>query len=277
MTNLQSYSNPSNFLKFNKNRLKKEYFQHYHINKLIADLLEGKGNLHDAYNIIGSDGTDILALWADQLYFIYANKWNEEAIEILKDKINLQEFEINIFRGQKSLIINLLNVLQADFEIINNRIIYECDTPNLSNTVYGAILDVATESDFEEAVKMFVEYFDEDFGKGHKSKHDIEKSVQLGIMESKIYTLKVKGRIVSIARIINSDKKNVMIGSLYTNVIDRQKRYAENLIAQMTKKIILDGAEKCGLLTESTNIRASKAFENAGYKNIFEWVNILIK
>lgn len=104
MTKLITYSSPSDFLTFNKDRLERDYFQHYHLNILFTELLIDGGILYDAYNIIGSGETDVMAVWYEELYFIYADAWNDKAVKILNKKINLKDNEIKSLRGQKNLI-----------------------------------------------------------------------------------------------------------------------------------------------------------------------------
>jgi hypothetical protein len=125
---------------------------------------------------------------------------------------------------------------------------------------------------------MCLAYYIEDFdGKGQQTLDQQTQSVQNGIRDSSIYILKVKDRIVSLARIINTKTDNVMIGGLYTNFEERKKGYAYNLISNMTNLILSKGFQKCGLLTESTNIASNKVFEKVGYKKVYEWSNILLK
>lgn len=161
---------------------------------------------------------------------------------------------------------------------MNDRVIYECIKPISQNNYTDYEMRIATQNDYEVVLKMCLEYYQEDFnGKGQQSEGELTMSAKSGIMESSIFILKVDRKPVSIARIINSEKKNVMIGGIYTNIEDRCKGYGAAIIAKMTQRILESGAEKCGLLTESKNIGSNRICEKVGYKKVYEWMNILIK
>ena len=121
------FNNPTEFLEYNSERLSEQYFEHYHLNSLFESLKNGNGKLFDVYNIVGENGTDILAVWADISYYLYATKWNDEAIKIVAESIDIENFDLVVFRGQKDLINDVIEFKKLKTRLINDRIIYDCD------------------------------------------------------------------------------------------------------------------------------------------------------
>jgi predicted GNAT family acetyltransferase len=68
-----------------------------------------------------------------------------------------------------------------------------------------------------------------------------------------------------------------MIGGLFTKVNERKKGYAYFLVSELTRHLLENGRNKCGLLTEATKIPTNKLFEAVGYKKVYDWINILKK
>lgn len=277
MAQKKRFHPPSKFLEYNSKRLNELYFEHFHLNSLLEDLLKGVGNLHDLYNIINEEGTNVMALWVDNIYFLYADSWNKMAITIISNSLNLDDYEINLLRGQKNLIEDIIKQKNLKGIILNDRIIYDCQvTTDKKSKVEGKLI-LGDEKHSDQIIKLNVDYYNEDFkGKGSKSNDQVALSVKLGIQEKSIYAWLVEDEIVSVLRIINDDKNNKMIGGMYTSKIHRQKGYAAEILKFATNHILKNGASKCGLLTERENIGANKAVLSANYQKRYEWVNFQI-
>ena len=276
MIHLKTFDAPKQFLDFNREKLSNQYFEHYHLHYLFDELKDGKGVLHDAYNIINDDGSNIIAVWVDDVYFVYGTKWNEEVLKLLEEKIDIDNHEINIFRGQKDLIIELLKQMKMKYEIINDRIIYSCDKVNKIQTREKSFFDTGRIDEFPVILQMCLDYYEEDFkGKGQQSKEAQTQSVYNGLLQHSIYTWNDEDEIVSVARIINADIDNVMIGGLFTRLDKRKKGYAYFLISELTNNLLQKEVKKCGLLTEASNPGSNRVFEKAGYIEIYNWINIL--
>lgn len=268
---------PNQFLEFNSTRLNERYFEHFHINSRLQDLVKGHGNLFDLYNIVDQDHTNVMALWTDNIYYLYADNWNKMAITVISNSLNIDEYEINLLRGQKYLIEDIVKNKNLKGEILNDRIIYDCQEATGNNPEIKGKLLLGNQKNYEEILKLNLEYYKEDFeGQGVKSNSQVEISVLSGIQEKSIYTWEVDEEIVSTLRVINNDQKNKMIGGMYTSKKYRKKGYASELLKSATNHMLKNGGEKCGLLTERSNIGSNKAVNSAKYQKRYEWVNFQI-
>ncbi|MFC4632576.1 GNAT family N-acetyltransferase [Dokdonia ponticola] len=270
------FNNPTEFLEYNSKRLSEQYFEHYHLNSLFESLKNGEGKLFDVYNIVGDDETDILAVWADISYYLYATKWNDEAVKIVAESIDNENFDIVVLRGQKDLINEVIKLKNLKTRLINDRIIYDCEIINKPNSKNGELI-VATEKNFADILKLNLGYYHEDFnGQGTQTDEEISRSVQMGILERTIFAWKVANKMTSSLRIINHNPQNVMIGALFTSKEHRKKGFASELLQSATSEILKSGVEKCGLLTERENIGSNNAVKSANYIKKFEWINVQI-
>ncbi|GGW28664.1 GNAT family N-acetyltransferase [Arenibacter certesii] len=270
------FNNPNEFLEYNSERLSEQYFEHYHLNSLFKSLKNGNGKLFDVYNIVGEDGTDILAVWADISYYLYATKWDDEAIKIVAESIDIENFNIVVFRGQKDLINDVIKFKKLKTRLINDRIIYDCEAIDKLNIKNGELI-VATEKNFPDILQLNLGYYHEDFnGQGTQTDEEISMSVQMGIFERTIFAWKVDDKITSSLRIINHDARNVMIGALFTSKEHRKKRFASELLQSATSEILKSGVKKCGLLTERENIGSNNTVKSGNYIKRYEWINVQI-
>lgn len=276
MTQKIKFENPNEFLEYNSDRLTDEYFEHYHLNDLFESLKDGQGQLYDVFNIIGNDGTNILAVWADISYYIYGTKWNDEAIEILASSIDIENYDILVLRGQKGLINAVIDVKKIKVNIINDRIIYDCKSSSENIDSNGKLV-LGSENNYPEILNLNLGYYHEDFnGQGSQSDEKIAGSVQMGILKGKMYAWKVDRQLTSVLRVINNDSSNIMIGGLFTAKEHRQKGFASDLLKIATTEILKGGAKKCGLVTDRENIGSNNAVKSANYQEKYEWMNAQI-
>jgi len=278
MAKVKKFESPSDFLDYNEETLKAQYFEHFHVHRLFIDLSEGKERLYDAYNIIDDDGSNVILIWVEQLFFIYSRKWNADLLDLLENQLTQIEARPLLLRGSKKLILELMEKMKLEYEMINDRIIYDCDTVNPFTRQPKGKLGVAVINDIPSILKMSANYYLEEFeGKGQQSYESVQESAYQGVLNSKIYKWSNNGLIVSMARLLSGSPDNVMIGGLFTKTNERKKGYAYFLVSELTLQLLNEGAVKCGLLTEATKLATNKIFEKTGYNKVYEWVNILLK
>lgn len=278
MAILKKFKSPREFLEYNEELFNGQYFEHIHLHHIFLELRNGQAKLIDAFNIIDEDDSNVIVVRVRQEFFIYSNKWNESTLEVIENELNQIDTEALLFRGQKEIVLNVMGRMKFNFVIINDRIIYDCNfiepLPKKAQGKFG----VANISDLPTVQKMSVDYYVEEFeGKGQQSHESVRESAYQGIKSSSVFKWSNNGRIVSMARLLGDNPRYAMIGGLFTRVIERNKGYAYFLISELTRHLLNNGAEKCGLLTEATKIPTNKIFEKVGYKKVYDWINILKK
>lgn len=278
MAVFKKFTTPREFLEYNEETFKTQYFEHFHLHRLFDDLKQGKDRLYDAYNIIDEDGSNAIIVWVEQLFFIYSNKWNDIILELIEKELNQIDSKTLLLRGQKEIILQLAEKMKLKYEIINDRIIYDCDSVNPLIKQAKGKLGIANINDIPTILKMSVDYYIEEFeGKGKQSHESVKQSAYQGVLSSTIYKWSHNGRIVSMARLLGDNPSKAMIGGLFTKTNERNKGYAYFLVTELTQHLLNEGVDKCGLLTEATKIATNKIFEKTGYKKVYEWVNIVKK
>src|SRR5688572_4602337 len=120
MASIKKFETPQDFLDFNQETFTTQYFEHYHIHRLFEGLRTGKDRLMDAFNIIDEDGSNVIVVWVEQLFYVYANQWNEDVLTKIQEQLNEIETTDFLFRGQKQIILQIMEKMKFDFEVIND-------------------------------------------------------------------------------------------------------------------------------------------------------------
>ena len=275
MAHLQKFNTPTEFLDYNISSLTNQYFEHFHLLRLFEDLEQGTGALYDAYNLLDDDGSNVMIILANELCFIYGTKWNADILTIIEEEVNFAIENIRVFRGQKELVFAILDKMNIKHKMINDRVIYAC--AKLSPCLSDAQIEFSAASliDAPELFEMSTEYYDEEFeGKGSFTSEEVKTHTLGSIQREKLFKIAYDGQIVAMARIINDDHKNVIIGGLFTRRTERGKGYGYLMIWRLTEHLLGQG-KRCGLLTELTKTSTNKIFEKVFYKNVYNWINVV--
>jgi hypothetical protein len=275
MADILTFENFQDFLDYNNQEIFDNYFVYYHFIQLLNILESGKLDLFDAYNVVSEDGKSVMCIWVTGNYFVYSNNWNDEIVKILVDKIKIEKYKEFTFLGQRDLIIQLFEKSNIKYEILKDRLIYECIkvTPAIKNKI--GIVENATFHDFKELVQMSMEnYIEEYAGKGQRTIEDMETAVANGINKSSLFLLRDNNIICSIVQIINDDEDEPMIGNLFTKKEMRNMGYAFSLLQTVTERFLNNGCQKCGLISDISNPASNKVFVNTGYKPIYNWITL---
>ncbi len=274
MNNLLTFKTFQEFLTHNQRHIQDNYFTYYHFIRVLNTLESGKLELFDAYNVIDDDGNFIICLWVTGNYFVYSDKWTDKMIETLIEKVNVERFKNFTFLGQRDLVIQLFEKNNVEYEVFKDRLIYECKciAPSLIPKVGKT--ENATYYDFDELVQMSMDNYIEEYdGKGKKTIDDMKIAVSHGIEKSSLFLLRDNGIICSIVQVINDTEDEPMIGNLFTKKAMRNKGYGYSLLHTVTEGL-LNGYEKCGLISDIKNPASNKVFINIGYKVIYKWIDV---
>lgn len=278
MVTVKKFASPREFLEHNEEVLNTQYFEHFHLHRIFSELRKGEIKLIAGYNIIDDDNSNAIIVRVLEEFYIYSNKWNENLINFLDTELRQIHTEVKLLRGRKEIILELVERMKLNYEILNDRLIYDCtDVAALSEKIPGKF-GIANISDWATIEKMSVDYYIEEFeGKGQQPIESVKASAYQGIKSETIFKWSANGRIVSMARLLGDSATNAMIGGLFTKVSERKKGYAYVLTSELTRHLLNKGFSKCGLLTEATKIPTNKIFEKVGYKKVYDWINILTR
>jgi predicted acetyltransferase len=278
MTTILQFETLGEFFDYNETEFEDNYFVYYHFLQILELVKVGEMTIHDAYNIIDdSNGNFAICIWLTGNYFVYSNSWTEEIIEKLAEKIDLPKFNDFVFMGQRDLILELFKKFDVKYELIKDRLIYECSKVNETEKKISDGIQNASPNDYSELLNMsFDNYVEEYDGKGLKVKEDFVPGIISGMEENSIYIIKNDEKeICSMLQKINSSDNNPMIGNLFTKKSMRNKGYAFSLLYIVTQGLLKNGFKKCGLLSDVKNISSNKVFISAGYVPVYKWISII--
>jgi len=140
----------------------------------------------------------------------------------LSDQINIPKYRNFQFLGCKELIESLFNKQNVSFEILKDRIVYECAfvEPRLKEVDEFSV-ENAGYDDFEELVQMSLDnYIEEYSGQGQKDEDHMKAAVVNGIEKNRLFVLREGEDICSIVQMVNENHSLPMIGNLYTKRIN---------------------------------------------------------
>lgn len=197
---------------------------------------------------------------SDELYEFAAKeiyKIDSNLLGVNADKETANKFAISYcklsghkYRLHKPLRILLLTELNK--AKINDKLIFRKATLNDKSILIKFIRDF-----YEEAVSEF--YTDK----------EIEEKFNT-YMEKGYFLAEMGGKIVSQAVFGRDLKKGKCISGVYTPKEERGKGYAYNLVYQVSKKSLEQGAEYCVLYTDDKNPISNHIYEKIGYRRMVD-------
>ena len=121
----------------------------------------------------------------------------------------------------------------------------------------------ATEQDREQLTK-YIKQFNEEALQQEVSDEDANNKFNL-YFEKGYFVLEKEGKIVSQAIFARNLLKGKCVSGVYTPKEERGKGYAYNLVYQLSKKSLKEGAEYCVLYTDAENPISNHIYEKIGY------------
>lgn len=264
------------FLDYNREDIMVNYFTYYHLIQTVKVLNGGKMELFAAFNVEDDEGSKVLCVWTTGHYFLYSNQWNENVLTHVSNEIDVAKYRNFNFLGRTELISKLLEKQNAAYEILKDRIVYECVVVEENFTLNKKYnVENASYEDFEELVQMSLDNYIEEYqGEGQKGVEHMRAAVTNGIEHNRLFLLRDEEEICSIVQIVNEKQSMPMIGNLFTKQSKRNKGCALNLLHIVTSGFLNNGAIKCGLVSDKTNPASNKVFLKVGYVPVYNWAII---
>ncbi len=273
MPEIIDFKNFNEFIEYNFEVLHESFIVNFYLIKAIEKVEKREIGIYDSFNIIDSDGSYLTAMWLDGCYMLFCTKWNDDVLSALSTKIDLSKFRRFLFNGSKPFILAFFKATQAQFHIVKDRISYKCDKVNDSFHSSSGRLEMASMSDLDELAKMSFEYSQEEYnGKGRDYEH-MRQIVSSGIIADNFYVWRDKGEICTIAQVIDTDDEPPFIGHLFTIKSKRNQGYACSILYEITKGLLIEGHEACGLVSDATNPTSNRVFIKVGYTPIGEYIS----
>ena len=92
MFKIVEYPKVQDFFNENKKVVYKNRLAHYHLIQYFDELNAGRQSVYQAYNIVDDDGGNVIAVWGDSVYYLYALKWSDTILDGLLTKIDVAKY-----------------------------------------------------------------------------------------------------------------------------------------------------------------------------------------
>ncbi|WGQ13785.1 GNAT family N-acetyltransferase [Sphingobacterium faecium] len=275
MFQIIEYSTVQDFYQANRESIYKNRLSHYHLIKYFSELNKGNQSIYESYNILDKDGGNVICVWADSVYYLYALKWSESIVQGLLTKIKLEKYTKRFsFCGTLELIKELFERSGIDYEVFKERNLFECfDVKLLEKAPIGRAY-FSSNNDLDKIAKMTYDFGLEEWGKreGRDLQHALGISLQAISAQTSI-NWQVEDKIVSLATILDSDTEISIIGNLYTLPEERGNGYAKSLVYEITKQIVQNG-DRCGIVSDADNAITNKMFREIGYEEVSRYISV---
>jgi RimJ/RimL family protein N-acetyltransferase len=280
MAQLIIHKKVEDFLNYNEDYLFDDYISHYTFIKTLENRHTTGIEINNAFNVIDDDGSFVAALLSDKTNFnLYASKWNENVIVEISNYSHFNTAPPNIhLTGTKELILELAKVNNFNYEVFKDRTVYDCCQVNEGIESAEGEFDFAVEDDLETISKMsYLWHLEEYRNHAFRTPEFMGDIVEKGIKAQTFFKWTANNEITTVAQVMYSENGYPIIGHFYTNERHRNKGYGKALIITLTQLILSYGHDKCGLISDTTNIASNIVFKKAGYKKIYETLSITTK
>ncbi|OEK01174.1 hypothetical protein BFP97_06460 [Roseivirga sp. 4D4] len=273
MVRYEPFNNTDDFFEQNGAVIEQNYFVFH--NPLRLMFTEGI-DVFRLYNLIGDEGSHAYCIWLSGNYYIVSFGWSEEIIEALNEQIEIAQFRNFVFTGHKDLLLSFLEVNNAEYRVLKDRIIYECLEPNALDNLPGNLV-LASPEDLDELGTMSFEYHQAEYEEeAFRDEMYMRELVEAGIENGNIYKLVEGGVIYSMAQVIYNEPGPPLIGMLFTKPDFRGQGHATSLVHKLTSTLIDGGSEKCGLMSDAVNEASNRVFVKVGYVPIYNQLSVSI-
>ncbi|MBU2902931.1 GNAT family N-acetyltransferase [Maribacter dokdonensis] len=254
---------------FTENEMFKLYYLYVEINRVNT----GNSRLLKAFTI--NDGLcKVIGLITDNAFYLYAKDWNKKHLELVSKIANLKScpegFE---FFGTNSFINELFKFDGYQLNVIKNRFLYKIDKPDYTEFDNNATIEKPLVDNTIEITHLYQEYYVEEYsGKVLKEFNDTKEKVIDLIKGNSILVIKVDGIIVGFRTIMFKGTDLQMIGTIFIDLEQRNKKLGKSLASYVTKDLLIS-SNSVFLMTTKENIPSNKMFESIGYNKIYEQTN----
>lgn len=204
------------------------------------------------YSPTNDKSDELYEFAAKEIYKIDSNLLGVNADKEIANKFAISYCKLSGHKYRLNKPLRILLLTELNKANINNKLIFRKATLNDKSILIKFIRDF-----YEEAVSEFYT------GK------EIEEKFNT-YMEKGYFLAEMGGKIVSQAVFGRDLKKGKCISGVYTPKEERGKGYAYNLVYQVSKKSLEDGAEYCVLYTDDKNPISNHIYEKIGYRRMVD-------
>jgi len=274
MFQIIEYPKAQDFFNENKKIIYKNRLAHYHLIKYFEQLNAGNQSIYQAYNIMDGDGGNVIAVWGDSVYYLYALKWSNAIVDGLLSKIEVDKYTKRFsFCGTCQLILDLFNKSGVEYQVYRERVLYECKSVSVLNRrCYGSAF-LSSMNDLDTIAEMTYRYGIEIWGvrEGRDLNYARHSSYQSILQETNCHW-ESHGKIVAIATVLDYDTEMPIIGNLYTDPQERGNGYGKCLVYEITRQLTTNGNDKCGIISDASDPTTNRMFREIGYEEISRYI-----
>ncbi len=178
MATLKIFDRIEQFLSHNEIELKNQYLIFRQLLSILEQVSQGKIGAFKLFNVVENDNTEFICLQTKPYLIIIPIKTenNVNAYQLLKSTLQSSIMSGVEILGERTLIFKILEDLNVKFNIIKDRLLYECEKTKEISPCEGS-LQIPIWEEIEEITTMELNYHKEEYG--DKSNHDFQRTKQL--------------------------------------------------------------------------------------------------
>ncbi len=275
MITIKAYQTPQQFLDDTEELLEQRALE----NNLILGLSNGIGDKAKVYahcvfiNAIENNQIVASSIKTHAKAIVSATTKNTDHIKALVDYYLSRHIELQGVFGE-TFYAGLFAGFYMKPQIRTTKLLmHRLKTVNDLSLVPGT-LEKANDKDTGTIVQWMLN-FEEDANTFPKqSSEQIQQSVRARIASGNFYKWVDKDVMVSVAALVRKTKQLGFIGYVYTPEALRGKGYASSCVQQLSKQILQEGMQYCGLFTDQQNPTSNHIYRKIGYVPITEFSDI---
>jgi ribosomal protein S18 acetylase RimI-like enzyme len=255
---------------------KAEPFQLFYFYNAINMVNHEGMDFYDAF-ILTNSNCKIIGLCIDGGYYFYGQNWTETELEIIRRRVNFNTFPNGFhFVGTNSLINDIFNGVEIKTVDFKDRYFYKIDSITVTSYTPHIITE-PNESDIEELAIITQESHKEEYKElSQRTLEEFVVQVRELISNSDIFINRNDKEITGFCTAMYTKSDSPMIGTLFIKEKYRNKGIGKALLSFVTKKLMMEKANSCYLVTERNNVSANKVIESIGYIKIYEHMDKII-
>ncbi|MBB6271842.1 GNAT superfamily N-acetyltransferase [Pedobacter cryoconitis] len=277
MDKIVNFDTAGLFFDKNMSFLETNYYKHFYLLKMYQRIVDGEFKPLDWFNVVDGEHL-IICLCSEVGIYIYSESFSNEMIDQLYQRIIRIRYTNIRFFGDKGALTQLFERFNIHFKIKKERVIYATTAVRILKRKHlGQAVNSAID-DFDTLVQYSYDYILEEWGEREGRGIDyVQALVMQCIAKGALVQYDTTKGIGCIAQVLNIEDNMPIIGSLYTPPTFRGNGYATMLVHAVTKKLLENGYEQCGIISDATNPYTNKMFKGIGFNPVSEHLELSCK
>jgi predicted GNAT family acetyltransferase len=260
-----------------KNLVREEFFNHYYLINIIAEVFERRAQFDEAYIVQDSLDSWIIGFSAFGNYLLYGKNWTESQVKISIKNIEESNIENGFhLAGTFDLLQEIKSKVSIENKVFKERIFYSCKELVQHNGNIDVNIGYGKMGYHQEITKMVCDYFEYEYkGTNNKEFSEILPQTYNQILNRTIWQITDSNEIIGFCSIIETTVGLPIVGSFFIKESHRKRGYGSELLNKGTQNLLKENSE-VWLMSDMNDIGSNKIFVKLGYKPVYQTGDYII-